>query len=170
MRMLPLFLLLALVPAALPAAAGSPAIVETANPRFVAPLPASVRELSGLTFATDGLSGTAFLAVGDADGAAVPLSITVSTSTGEIVSLSSGAATTLADAVGVPLGDIDFEALAYDASTSTIVVANESEPGLRRHRVSDGLQTDVAIPQLGGSSEFDVYATASAAGGPARTT
>jgi hypothetical protein len=84
-------------------------------------------ELSGLTR----VGGDEYYAVGDTGAPLVPLTIGVDPATGAITSATPGAPVTLD-------GGVDLEGVAWDPTTGTVLVSDETGPAIRRHDPASG--------------------------------
>ncbi len=102
--------------------------------------PAVGAELSGLAY----VGGNQYLAVGDKGGKLYNVTIDLSTATGLI-----DPATAALGASVVLAGSTDLEDLAYDPTTSTVIVVDETGPRVARYQL-DGTQVgaDLGIPAV----------------------
>ncbi len=102
------------------------------------PFTAGPWELSGLTRVAE----DRYYAVGDTGGLLVPLAIGVDAATGAVTGVTSDSPVVLA-------GGVDLEGVAWDATTSTVLVSDEVGPAIRRHDPMSGavLET-VAVPPI----------------------
>jgi hypothetical protein len=95
-------------------------------------------ELSGLTR----VAGDQYLAVGDTGARLVPLTIGVHAATGAVTGVTPGPIVTLA-------GGVDLEGIAWDPSTSSVTVSDETGPAIRRHDPVSGAQLGaLSIPAV----------------------
>jgi hypothetical protein len=145
-------LLLSLLLVAPRLADAAPAIVDPGQGTFTFS-GSGATELSGITYA----GGTSYYAVSDTTPLLYPLNVTLNLSTAFVTGVTVNPGVTLKDSGGVALPNtpnkLDGEGIAYDPLTGKVWVANESEPGIRRHDPTTGneeqLITPASHPQLG---------------------
>lgn len=95
-------------------------------------------ELSGLTRVAD----DQYLGVGDTGAPLVPLAVDVDRATGAITSVTPGAPVPLA-------GGVDLEGIAWDPTTGTVLVSDETGPAIRRHDPATGaLLGTIPVPAV----------------------
>lgn len=123
------------------AAAAAPRWTITDPGQGPVPLPAGgtgAKELSGITWA----GGTRYYAVSDKLAKLFPLSIGIDPHSGVI--------THAAVEAGVVLpGSTDLEGVAYEPEQATVLVSDETGPGIREYRVADGaLVRSLPVPPV----------------------
>lgn len=120
-----------LLGAALALAAGAPARGASITDPGFGPFSFSGGswELSGLAYA----GGDRYLAVGDTGARLVPLAIGVDSATGAVTDVTPGPVVTLA-------GGVDLEGIAWDPTSGTVLVGDETGPAIRRHDPTSGAQ------------------------------
>jgi len=94
-------------------------------------------ELSGITYA----GGNQFYTVADNGAGLFPLAVSINPTTGAVVSAALSGK--------VQLSGSDLEGVAFDPTTGTLIVADESGPTIRRHNPVTGTQTgSVTVPSI----------------------